>query len=91
MRTKKPIRLIALILITAFMSTVLLGCGGQENAGENAGNGTQSGTGKQTVRLLYVEWACATATTHIIADILENELGYPVELTPVSAALMYEG
>jgi len=84
---KKHTKLISLILITAFMSVMLLGCGGQDSTGNN----TNAGTEKQTVRLLYVEWACATATTHVIADILENEFGYSVELTPVSAALMYEG
>ena len=83
---KKHKKQIAMVLITIFMSFVLVGCGEQtETPGDTAG------TENQPVRLLYVEWACATATTHVIADILENEFDYPVELTPVSAALMYEG
>ncbi|QGT99036.1 Glycine betaine ABC transporter, substrate-binding protein OtaC [Candidatus Syntrophocurvum alkaliphilum] len=45
----------------------------------------------QEVTLLYVEWACASATTHIIADILENIMGYSVEIMPVSASAMYTG
>lgn len=86
---QKHTKQIALILIIAFMGVMLLGCGGQNSAD----NGTKPGTDQQPqqVTLLYVEWACATATTHVAADILENEMGYQVELIPVSAALMYEG
>ncbi|MDI9479398.1 MAG: glycine betaine ABC transporter substrate-binding protein, partial [Bacillota bacterium] len=46
---------------------------------------------KGTVRLLYVEWACARASTHVMADILENIMGYDVEITSVAAGAMYEG
>ena len=84
---KKHTKQITLILIAMFMSVILLGCGGQEGTGTN----TNAGSEKQPVKLLYVEWACATATTHVLADVVENELGHPVELIPVSAALMYEG
>ncbi|NLV22828.1 MAG: glycine betaine ABC transporter substrate-binding protein [Syntrophomonadaceae bacterium] len=77
---------ISLVLLTAFISLFVIGCGGQAGTGNNKDN-----TKKEPVRVLYVEWACATATSYVIADIVENELGYPVELTPVSAAVMYEG
>ncbi len=46
---------------------------------------------KETVTLLYVEWACARAETHVMGDVLQNIMGYQVELLPVSAAAMYEG
>ena len=46
---------------------------------------------KGKVNLLYVEWACARAETHVMADVLQNIMGYQVELTPVGAAAMYEG
>ncbi len=46
---------------------------------------------KGKVNLLYEEWACARAETHVMADVLQNIMGYQVELTPVGAAAMYEG
>jgi glycine betaine/proline transport system substrate-binding protein len=46
---------------------------------------------KEQVTLLYVEWACARAETHVMADILQNIMGYQVELMSVGAAAMYEG
>lgn len=46
---------------------------------------------KGTVKLLYVEWSCARAETHVMGDVLQNIMGYQVELIPVGAAAMYEG
>lgn len=46
---------------------------------------------KEQVTLLYVEWACARAETHVMADVLQNIMGYEVELMSVGAAAMYEG
>jgi len=48
-------------------------------------------TTKGSVKLLYVEWACARAETHVMGDVLQNIMGYDVELIPVSAGAMYEG
>ncbi len=46
---------------------------------------------KGLVKLLYVEWACARAETHVMGDILHNIMGYEVDMLPVGAAAMYEG
>jgi glycine betaine/proline transport system substrate-binding protein len=46
---------------------------------------------KGLVKLLYVEWACARAETHVMADVLQNIMGYKVDMLPVGAAAMYEG
>jgi glycine betaine/proline transport system substrate-binding protein len=77
-RNKKVIVVLSLVLI---MALGLVGCDGGDNDTADKG----------TVEILYVEWACASATSHIMADILENKMGYNVELTPVTAAVMYEG
>jgi|SRR6056297_138891 len=45
---------------------------------------------KDEVSLVYVEWSCATASTNVVAAVLEDELGYDVELIPVSAAAMWQ-
>lgn len=46
---------------------------------------------KGKVTLLYVEWACARAETYVMADVLQNIMGYQVEMLPVGAGAMYEG
>ncbi len=38
----------------------------------------------------YVTWECATASSHVMKNVLED-VGYNVELLDVSAGLMYEG
>jgi glycine betaine/proline transport system substrate-binding protein len=51
--------------------------------------GTALAQSKGTVRLAYVEWDCATATTNVARAVLEEKLGYEVETLPVAAAAMW--
>lgn len=44
----------------------------------------------EKVELAYVEWAETVASTHVVKTVLED-LGYEVETTPVSAAIMWQG
>lgn len=73
---------IVLISILALLSFTLVGCGGSKTPKKEAG--------KDTVRLVYVEWACATASAHVVAEVLEKKMGYKVELTPVATPLLFE-
>ncbi|MGM0610275.1 MAG: glycine betaine ABC transporter substrate-binding protein [Thermodesulfobacteriota bacterium] len=50
----------------------------------------QSQAGKGTVKLAYVEWSCATASTNVAAAIIQEKLGYDVDTLPVSAAAMWQ-
>jgi glycine betaine/proline transport system substrate-binding protein len=43
---------------------------------------------KGTVELAYVEWDSEVASTYVVAEVLES-MGYDVELTSVSAAVMW--
>ncbi|HHO75037.1 MAG TPA: glycine betaine ABC transporter substrate-binding protein [Deltaproteobacteria bacterium] len=45
---------------------------------------------KGKVELAYVEWSCATASINVVKAVLEEKMGYDVEITPVSAAAMYQ-
>lgn len=82
---KKLIALVTLLMMTLFAA----GCGG---GAATDSNGDSSDTAsKGSVRLLFVEWACARAETYVMADILENIMGYDVEVTSVAAGAMYEG
>ncbi len=51
--------------------------------------GTVSAQNK-TVRLAYVEWDCAAASTHLVQAVLQEKMGYDVEILPVAAAAMWQ-
>ena len=44
---------------------------------------------KGKVKLAYVEWDCATASTNVVKAALE-QMGYEVEILPVAAAAMWQ-
>ncbi|TKC81294.1 glycine betaine ABC transporter substrate-binding protein [Trinickia terrae] len=47
---------------------------------------------KPTIKIGYVEgWDDSVATTNIAAKIIEKRLGYPVQIVPVAAGMMWEG
>lgn len=45
---------------------------------------------KGKVELAYVEWSCATASANVVKAVLQEKLGYDVEIIPVSAAAMWQ-
>ncbi|HPI91636.1 MAG TPA: glycine betaine ABC transporter substrate-binding protein [Deltaproteobacteria bacterium] len=45
---------------------------------------------KGKVEIAYVEWSCATASSNVVKAVLQEKLGYEVELLPVSAAAMWQ-
>jgi glycine betaine/proline transport system substrate-binding protein len=52
------------------------------------GNGTA--LAQKKVRLAYVEWDCAAASTTLVQAVLQEKLGYEVEILPVAAAAMWQ-
>ncbi len=50
------------------------------------------GDAKPTLKIGYVEgWDDSVATTNVAARIIEKKLGYPVQLVPVAAGVMWQG
>ncbi len=82
LKNRKLLLLVALMTLVAFSLT---GCGG------NAGGDGDLGDAQDKVEILYVEWACARAQTYITADILENIMGYDVDMSSLAASAMYQG
>lgn len=80
-KSKKILTIITMLCVFSF---TLIGCGSET---VNNDNKEQN---KGTVKIAYVEWSCATASSHVMAEILENKMGYEVELIPVTAAVMFE-
>jgi len=81
---RRTVFIITLAVLTAFAAVSVAGCGGDD------GKQTGKEDNKQ-VKLLYVQWACASAETHVMKVILEDKMGYEVEIMDVTAAAMYEG
>jgi len=42
------------------------------------------------VKLAYVEWSCATASTYVVKAVLQEKMGYRVKEMAVSAAAMWQ-
>lgn len=51
---------------------------------------TGSAAAKDKVELAYVEWSCATASVNVVRAVLQEKMGYNVEILPVSAAAMWQ-
>ncbi len=50
---------------------------------------TTTAIAAEKVKIVYVEWACATASSNVVKAVIEQETDYKVELTSVAAAAMY--
>ncbi len=44
----------------------------------------------KSVELVYVEWATEVASTNVVRAVLQEEMGYNVDITSVSAAAMWQ-
>lgn len=53
---------------------------------------TASADTKPTIKIGYVEgWDDSVATSNVAAEVIEKRLGYPVQLVPVAAGIMWQG
>jgi len=51
-----------------------------------------SAAAKPEITIGYVDgWSDSVATTHVAAEVIRKELGYPVKLMPVAAGIMWQG
>ena len=70
-----------MIIVFLITATGFAGC---KDKGEEKITGKSDQ--KKMVELAYVEWSCATASANVVKAVLQEKMGYQVELTPVSAA-----
>lgn len=76
-------RLVVLLLtLSMLLATVLVGCGGQQQANKTGGKGK--------ITLGYVEWDSEISSTHVVKEVLEGQ-GFEVDARAVDAALMFQG
>jgi len=77
--------LTALILM---LSMLLAACGGNGNSGA-AGSGVQEGD--KEITLVYVAWDSEIASTNVVKTVLEDRLGYKVNMLQVDNGPMWQG
>jgi len=65
-------------LIIAVLATVLTGCGSNSSADQS-----------KTAKLVYVNWAEGVAYSHLAQVVLEDQMGFEVELTAADVAPGY--
>lgn len=75
-------RIISTLLVAGVLIMSLVGCGA-------GAGGDNSSSDKGTVKLAYVNWSEGIAMTNLAAAILEDKMGYNVELTMADAAPVF--
>ncbi len=71
MKTKLSI-LLTLAFVTGIFLVSITGCDDVDGKGEDANN---------EIHLPYADWSCTSAKTYVVTAILEEEMGYDVNLT----------
>lgn len=82
--------IIAVIIIVSIGGVMLAGlsaCTEEEPAAETE---VKEETTEDKVELVYVEWDSEIASTHVVAEVIEAELGYEVDLMAVTLTALYE-
>lgn len=79
MKNFKSIFMVTAIVL--IMSLTFVGCT----------SGTDNENDQQEVSISYVNWACATASTYLVKNILEIEYDYDVTLHDLEAGQMWQG
>lgn len=69
-------KFVSLLILLAMLSMALIGCSSTPSA-------------NKTVKLGYVNWAEGIAMTNLVAAVLEDKLGYKVEMTLADAAPIF--
>ena len=67
-------------LLIFFLAVMVWALPGQAAASAKAG---------KTLKIVYVDWDCAVASSNLVKAVLEDRLGYRVELLPVSQETMW--
>ncbi|WP_324822762.1 glycine betaine ABC transporter substrate-binding protein [Sinanaerobacter sp. ZZT-01] len=77
-------KLLVIILIGVLSLGIFTGCGTDSGSGDNGGD-----SGNKTVKLGYVNWSEGIAMTNLAKAILEDKMGYEVDLTMTDAAPLF--
>ncbi len=80
-----------LLAVAATVLALLAGCSSNNNTSAD-GNGAQAGgSANKQLSLAYVAWDSEIASTYVVKEVLEQKLGYSVEMLQVDAGPMWAG
>lgn len=82
-------RRFALLPAVALLSLLLFSCGGGEGEQDRRQEGGAQSREREVVRIAYVEWSSSVASANVAKAVLQEQLGYRVELMPESAEGMW--
>jgi ABC-type proline/glycine betaine transport system substrate-binding protein len=78
--------------VAAMVIALLAGCSTNNNNSNAEGNGANTGgSAKKQLSLAYVAWDSEIASTYVVKEVLEQKLGYNVEMLQVDAGPMWTG
>ncbi|GFR37107.1 hypothetical protein PRECH8_04030 [Insulibacter thermoxylanivorax] len=78
--------------ITLILSLALAGCTGTSNdVGSNNGANQGNAKGGKEITLVYVAWDSEIASTNVVKTVLEERLGYKVNILQVDNGPMWQG
>jgi len=78
------------LVISLLVITLLLSGCGLLKSGQQGGKTEQKNQTKEKVKIGYVQWASAEASTYLVKEVLER-VGYVVETPVLQAGAMFEG
>lgn len=85
---RKSLWIITLIVVLS-VSLITFGCGKKDDS-QGSGQEQPQSEEKQKVELTYVEWDSEVASTNVVKAVLQEKMGYDVEITSVGAAAMWQ-
>ncbi len=77
------------VALAAAMVFSLAACGTVDENGENGENGEPVET-VESVEIGYVEWACATAQSYLVKNVITEVMGHEASLTSLGAGVMWQ-
>lgn len=83
-------KFLSLILILMLSLTLVVGCA-DSNDDPATDSEEPAGEASGQVKLAYVEWATEISSTNVVRAVLEEKMGYDVDMTSVSSAAMWQG
>lgn len=82
-------KLSALIAVLMIAAMALTGCGSKDSAAPNGGDSPDNSE-KKVIELGYVQWACASANSHMVKALLEEKFDVEVNLRDMDAGLLWQ-
>ena len=85
----KPVLLSVSVVLTLSLLLLMSGCGSEEKEIDESLRARREARSEHTLRLVYPEWSSERASSHLFQAVLQERLGYRVELEEVPVEEMW--